>query len=382
MKKLLITTLIILLLAFPAISQVNAVPEPTLYVITQSTTTNLVEPITGTQSAEAFYNYIGASTHNIYTDPLTSKIYLYEETDTSKVSLIIHHGEYDSDILQNRVDFNFVDVPEGALVIWSDDMSHPWNETRTGGREFDLTQEPEGNWEFYDNTDGGVLELPSGPWTFKIIPDFIEGIDYWQYQETESITPLKMLEPLIISSDLSNVSPDPDVGLSFEDPSGGSIDVTRLFGCTTSNLPTAFFDIRVTFDDFGTAQICVKYDDSQLNKGQEKNLRLWATDHIIEGDVNFDGIVDHKDIQSIKQAIKRWKDNPIDTNVVNNGHGNGWNPYTDINCDGYVDDFDLGLAKGNLDEAPSPWFDITTGIDTDLNMLYGDTEHFSIFRGR
>ena len=126
----------------------------------------------------------------------------------------------------------------------------------------------------------------------------------------------------------------------------------------------------------------MNYDDSQLNKGQEENLRLWVTDHIIPGDVNFDGDVNHKDIQSIKQAIKLWNDNPDDPNIINNGHGNGWNPYTDINCDGVVDEFDLAIAVSNLDESPSPWFDITTGINTDLNMLYGETDHFSIFRGR
>ena len=386
MKKLLITTLIIILLAFPAINAVSATEDPTFYAITQLSTTTLVETIKGEEgvSAEAFYDLRSASGHTPFMEEQISKIYLYEDS-LGEVSLIIHHSIDNSESAYMRVDFDLEGVPDEAYVAVSDDESHTWPEGPTGGVEFALDRDPEGQWEFYHNSDGGVLGgLPTDTqWKITITPDFIAGIIGWKYQETElTTTTLDMLEPIIISSDLSNVSPDEDVGLSFDGLlSGGSIGVTRLFGCTTSELPTAFFDIRVTVT-FGIAQICVNYDDSQLNKGQEKNLRLWVTDHIIPGDVNFDGDVNHKDIQSIKQAIKLWNDNPDDPNIINNGHGNGWNPYTDINCDGVVDEFDLAIAVSNLDESPSPWFDITTGINTDLNMLYGETDHFSIFRGR
>ena len=188
-----------------------------------------------------------------------------------------------------------------------------------------------------------------------------------------------MQEPLIISSDLSNVSPDPGFILNFENlAGGGTITVGRLFGCKEPQFPTPVFDIQVTVE-FGVAQICMYYDDSQLTRGQERNLRFLSTEQIIEGDVNLDGLVDHKDVQQVKQAIKLWNENPDDLNINNNGYGNGWNPLCDINCDKVVDDQDLDIVLFHLGEV-SPWIDITTGIDTELNMLYGETDKFSIFR--
>ncbi|MHA1212596.1 MAG: hypothetical protein ACTSSH_09050 [Candidatus Heimdallarchaeota archaeon] len=374
----------------------SADTKPTFYAITQSTTTVLVESIKGVSDVSSvdFYNFWGDSGHTPYMGDKLSNIYLYEDADTGEISLIMHHSEDFSSLDQMRVDFNFdfipEGIPEGVYVALSDDDSHIWDGGHPDGNEFDLTQEPEGSWEFYHNSDGGVLAgLPTDtPWTIKITPSNIEGITEWQYQETDSTTiSLNMQEPLIVSSDLSNVSPDPGVDLGFKGLSGGgSIDVTKLlfFGCGTSQFPTPFFNIQVTVE-FGTANICMAYDDSKLGKVKEKNLKLWATEKIIQGDVNFDGRVNGKDITAITEAIQIFDlgDWPTywDQNINNNGEGNGWNPYCDVDCDGDVDLVDLGYAETNFGQK-SPWINITTSIDTESNMLYGETDHFSIFRGR
>ena len=291
MKKIVVIILFMTLLIFPTIGLVHAATEePKFYAVIQSNTTYLVETIKGAEgeTAEEFYNYYSASGHTPYMENTASKIYLYEDS-TGAISLIIHHGA-DKNGISAYVDFYFEDLPEGAEVVLSDDPTHRWNETRLDGKEFDLSQKPEGNWYFSDNSDGGVLQLPSGFWTFTITPNFIEGITEWKIQEPDATIFLDMFKPIIISNDLSNLSSDPELGLNLKDiTAGGSIIVERVI--ENPFLPSPFFDVVIGIQ-YGSGQICMNYNDEGMSKGQEKQLRLFVTERIIEGDVNFDGIPD------------------------------------------------------------------------------------------
>jgi len=48
----------------------------------------------------------------------------------------------------------------------------------------------------------------------------------------------------------------------------------------------------------------------------------------------------------------------------------------DINDDGVVDEHDVHIVNSNMDVI---FEDITDGIDTDLNIIWGTTDQFSIF---
>ena len=390
MKKTIITLLLItILVSLPAITFAETTTEdPEFFLLKQGSTSYIVEAIQGEASAFDFYDYIPHSGRTPYMQEKVSKIYLYQadQAHGGKLSLIIHHNKlgFGPDWVDVNFDFyNLVGLED--VTTYSDDLS-----------EFDLNNQPEGQWSYIGNSYGGYIEgLPETDWSITIQPEFNIGIEdpvdnyivAWNYQnspdeEVTDLIELDLTQPITITNVIDNLSPVDGVGLDFFDTltGPGSIGVTKL-GCASSGLPTALFDIQVTLGFDGNVEISMQHDGSQLSKGQEKKLRLWATQEIIPGDVNFDGIVDHKDIQSIKQAIRSWNEDPVDPNVNNNGHDNGWNPC--CNVDGLigVTEDDLTMALENLGEE-SLWFDITTFLDIDNDMIYGETDHFSIFRGR
>ena len=42
----------------------------------------------------------------------------------------------------------------------------------------------------------------------------------------------------------------------------------------------------------------------------------------------------------------------------------------------------VNLGLNELDQARLPWIDITVSVDTKAKIICGETDHFSIFRGR
>ena len=74
------------------------------------------------------------------------------------------------------------------------------------------------------------------------------------------------------------------------------------------------------------------------------------------------------------------EDVSIVANAVNTNQQPGWyDPLLDINNDGFVDKEDIHVVnsyKGTIIE------DITDYVDTNLNIIYGTTSHFSVFRCR
>ncbi|MFX0184857.1 MAG: hypothetical protein ACFE95_17375, partial [Candidatus Hodarchaeota archaeon] len=172
------------------------------FIVNQSGTTYTIDLIESTQSAADFYDYWSASGHTPFMEDQISKIYLYHDTTSGELSLIMHHSIDNSLSGNMRVNFNFEGVPVGAYTALSDDPFHKWNETRPEGREFDLTLEPEGNWYHGANSDGGVISgLPTDEsWSMTIHPDFIVGITDWQYQTLgDTDIDLIMNEPVTIS---------------------------------------------------------------------------------------------------------------------------------------------------------------------------------------
>ena len=173
-----------------------------VFTVTQLEKTYVVDPIKGASSAVNFYDYYSASGHTPFMEDLVSKIYLYRDTTSDELSLIMHHSMDNSVSGNMRVNFNLEGVPAGAYTALSDDPSHAWNATRPGGREFDLTLEPEGNWYHGANSDGGVIGgLPTDEaWCITINPDFIAGIIAWEYQTPmgEESIELDMEHPVTI----------------------------------------------------------------------------------------------------------------------------------------------------------------------------------------
>jgi hypothetical protein len=151
-------------------------------------------------------------------------------------------------------------------------------------------------------------------------------------------------------------------GLTFGD-TGGGVATGELEIDYPVGTYAVVWDINVTFAFTGEVLVILLYDDTGLNETEESNLRLIRGESIegISSDVNKDLVVDGTDVSIVANAVKQ---------------GYWYDPQLDINNDGFVNEEDVHIVnenKGTILE------DITDGIDTDLNIIWGTTDQFSIF---
>ena len=151
------------------------------------------------------------------------------------------------------------------------------------------------------------------------------------------------------------------VGLTLNSTDGGTAT-----GEEETDYPVGvaavIWDITVDFIPAGEVNVTLHYDDTDLLI-PEGELRLIRGDSLqaIRSDVNNDLVVDGTDVSIVANAVKQ---------------GYWYDPFLDINNDGFVDEADVHIVnenKGTILE------DITDGIDTDLNIIWGTTDQFSIF---
>lgn len=157
------------------------------------------------------------------------------------------------------------------------------------------------------------------------------------------------------------------VGITFADTDGGvATGESEDFPAGSS---VVVWELNYTASFSGGATIALSYDDTNLTLVQEQNLRLYSGESLeaLYSDVNGDLIVDGEDVSIVANAVNT------------NQQPNWYDPLLDINNDGFVDKEDIHVVnsyKGTLIE------DITDYVDTDLNIIYGTTSHFTLFRCR
>ena len=119
-----------------------------------------VTPYARGQNPVAYYDYFSASAHTEFVEAYVSKAYFYQNSFDGKLYFFFHHNIDNSGTPDAIVTFDFSGLPFGVAVIVSDDPG-----------ELDLGTNPEGQWEFFENTDGGVLgPFPTGTaWDFAIV---------------------------------------------------------------------------------------------------------------------------------------------------------------------------------------------------------------------
>jgi cysteine-rich repeat protein len=146
--------------------------------------------------ARIFYGNVSASAHTGYEALETSNLFLYRDLNTGLVSLFAIHGidQNSSGLTQpaSSLTFNYSGVPAGAIVVVSDDPGELLNVspgTFTG------------TWNFFANTDGGVLQgfpVP-GNWTVVVHPTWRAGIRMWRWvDEPNAFRGLTMATDVII----------------------------------------------------------------------------------------------------------------------------------------------------------------------------------------
>ncbi len=146
-----------------------------------------VRPLESKQSVQSFYGYSSASSHTGLEASGTSHMLLHRNVATGQLSLVMFHG-IDLDATgqsqpASTVTFDIAGLPPSTFVTVVDDTLSEFNKS-SGTTAF-------GNWQFSNNTDGGVLSgLPvPGSWEIPVSASFSPGIKTWFFDGiTQTVT--------------------------------------------------------------------------------------------------------------------------------------------------------------------------------------------------
>jgi hypothetical protein len=191
-KVLLVAAMIAMAAVFTV--RAESARADTIYTITQNGIETPITPLTGTDSASAFFNYYNSSSHTGHELADKSVLFLYEDTVTNNVSLVIIHDAITGDPDGGSATWTIDGLPAGGTVLVSDDPGEFINGTGANvGKAF-------GTWNWLSAyTDGGVIYLLDDP-AISTIPlnvtidgTFNDGISEWVLFAGQGIdVPLEM----------------------------------------------------------------------------------------------------------------------------------------------------------------------------------------------
>ena len=239
------------------------------FTVDQAGNSWVIEPVIRGPSIADFYDYRSASSHTGFEEPYISKIYLYQCNTSGELGLIIHHHKDNTMASSGRVKMDLQDVPAYASVAVADDRSS----------EFSLSQEPEGNWDYDKNTDGGAITLSTNePWSITVIPDFITGNNAWRLVNGDgNEIELDMGEPIVISYTVPAPTPSQYTRTIYiKENSGNDLtDYQVLINLSGTNFPAeaneSGADIRFV-DENGTV---LNYWIEEYNCSA-KDAKIWV----------------------------------------------------------------------------------------------------------
>ncbi|MEW6433856.1 MAG: DUF4215 domain-containing protein [Myxococcota bacterium] len=168
--------------------------------ITQSAGTRIgTDAIVGARTVQQFYDYRSASSHTGFEVVGESRIYLYADANTGRLSLVLTHGiDFNGTGISqppSHVEMDVAGLPPGTGVDVVDDNGAEFFRGM-GGTAF-------GRWNFDRNSDGGALgPLPfPGNWRITVTPRFTMGISTWGWVRDDKVRiPLRMTEPITIEA--------------------------------------------------------------------------------------------------------------------------------------------------------------------------------------
>ncbi len=169
------------------------------FLVSQASGTSIgTNPLVRAKNSSAFYDYRSASSHTGFEAIGESRIYLYVDSGTGRLSLVLTHGiDLDSSGLSqppSRVNMTVTGIPAGFAIDLSDERSEFFSTGATAAA---------GKWVFEGNSDGGVLGgLPfPGVWKIAVTPSFLQGISTWGWVRSDLVRiPMKMTEPITIEA--------------------------------------------------------------------------------------------------------------------------------------------------------------------------------------
>ena len=169
------------------------------FLISQPSGTRIpTNPMVKRQAATAFYNYFSASSHTGFEVLGESRIYLYVDGNTGRLSLILTHGIDDNTGQlqpQSQVQMEVAGLPAVVSIDLTDDTPQEFFRTSATSAA--------GRWNFDRNSDGAVLgNFPfPGSWRVTVTPHFQQGLTTWGWVRQDLVRiPLVMTEPITIES--------------------------------------------------------------------------------------------------------------------------------------------------------------------------------------
>lgn len=139
------------------------------YVLEQGDFSTTLVPLQDSQSVTDFYNYSNFQSNTGLEVNGRSQIFLYENTNTGNVSLVVVHGLADGGA--GDVSFSFDGLPDGTQFQVQDDADDTWT-INPPTAQIDWT------WQAGFN-DGAALGPLSRTFELTITPQFNSGIDEW-----------------------------------------------------------------------------------------------------------------------------------------------------------------------------------------------------------
>jgi cysteine-rich repeat protein len=132
-------------------------------------------PLIRDETSAQFYDYFSASSHTGFEAVGESRIYLYVDAGSGRLSLILTHGvDDDLGLVQpsSAVSMDIAGLPPGFQIDFSDDP---------GEFRATSTSTAAGRWTFGRNSDGGILGgLPfPGVWKVTVSASFMQGVSTW-----------------------------------------------------------------------------------------------------------------------------------------------------------------------------------------------------------
>jgi hypothetical protein len=134
-------------------------------------------------------------------------------------------------------------------------------------------------------------------------------------------------------------------------------------------IPTNFlkvWGIQVTARFIGHVKVGLYYDDLTPTPTQVWQIDVNDYGQLVLGDVNKDGKVNCVDLLLVTKAL-------------GSSHSScRWNQCCDLNHDGKINLQDLNIVFQNLGKT-AYWMDITKNFDSANHIVWGVTDHFSLF---
>lgn len=171
--------------------------------ITQPSGTNIgTDALVRAGTVQQFCDYRSASSHTGLEVVSESRIYLYANSATGRLSLVTTHGVDFTGAGSpaqpaSTVEFDIAGLPSGVGVEIADDAPSEFFLGPAGsGTAF-------GRWSFDKNSDGGALgPLPfPGRWRITVTPRFMAGISTWGWVKDDGTRiALDMTQPITIEA--------------------------------------------------------------------------------------------------------------------------------------------------------------------------------------